>query len=98
MQHQQNQPILTRAQAEYYIRNSSDIINVKFFKKDGSLRSMNCRVHVKVGLSDNPNKRIVKDDKHITVYDMLSRGYRKINIDTIQSIKKYGISYIVKDI
>lgn len=33
MQHQQNQPILTREQAEYYIRNSSDIINVKFFKK-----------------------------------------------------------------
>ena len=81
MKHQQNQPILTREQAEYYIRNSSGIINVKFFKKDGSLRSMNCRVHVKVGLSDNPTKRTVKDDKHITVYDMLSRGYRKINID-----------------
>ena len=95
---QQNQPTLTRDQAEYIIRNSSDIINVKFFKKDGTLRSMNCRVHVKVGLSDNPDKRIIKDDKHITVYDMLAKGYRKINIDTIQSIKKYGVSYIVKDI
>lgn len=98
MQKQQNQQTLSRDQAEYIIRNSSDIINVKFIKKDGSLRSMNCRVHVKIGLSDNPNKRVIKDDKHITVYDMLSKGYRKINIDTIQSIKKYGVSYIVKDI
>lgn len=98
MKTQQNQPTLTRDQAEYIIKNSSDIINVKFFKKDGTLRSMNCRVHVKVGLSDNPNKRIIKDDKHITVYDMLSKGYRKINIETVQSIKKCGVSYIVKDI
>ena len=57
MQKQQNQQTLSREQAEYIIRNSSDIINVKFIKKDGSLRSMNCRVHVKIGLSDNPNKR-----------------------------------------
>ena len=58
---------------------------------------MNCRVHVKVNLSTNPNKKQIIDDNHIIVYDMLSKGYRKINKDTIKSIKKYGIEYIIKD-
>lgn len=90
--------ILTKEQAEYIIRHSSDIINVKFIKKDGTSRSMNCRVHVKIGLSTNPDKISRVDNNHITVYDMQSRCYRKINIDSIKSIKKYGILYEIKDI
>ncbi len=89
--------IITSKEAIDLIKGSSDIINVKFIKKDNTLRSMNCRVHVKVNLSTNPNKKQIIDDNHIIVYDMLSKGYRKINKDTIKSIKKYGIEYIVKD-
>ena len=89
--------IITSKEAIDLIKGSSDIINVKFIKKDNTLRSMNCRVHVKVNLSTNPNKKQIIDDNHIIVYDMLSKGYRKINKDTIKSIKKYGIEYIIKD-
>ena len=89
--------VITSKEAIDLIKGSSDIINVKFIKKDNTLRSMNCRVHVKVNLSTNPNKKHIIDDNHIIVYDMLSKGYRKINKDTIKSIKKYGIEYIIKD-
>ena len=89
--------LITSKEAIDLIKGSSDIINVKFIKKDNTLRSMNCRVHVKVNLSTNPNKKQIIDDNHIIVYDMLSKGYRKINKDTIKSIKKYGIEYIIKD-
>ena len=89
--------VITSKEAIDLIKGSSDIINVKFIKKDNTLRSMNCRVHVKVNLSTNPNKKQIIDNNHIIVYDMLSKGYRKINKDTIKSIKKYGIEYIIKD-
>ncbi len=88
---------ITREEAINLIKGSSDIINVKFIKKDGTLRSMNCRAHVKVNLSTNPNKKVFVDSQHITVYDMISKGYRKINIDTIQSIKKYGTEYTINN-
>ena len=51
--------IITSKEAIDLIKGSSDIINVKFIKKDNTLRSMNCRVHVKVNLSTNPNKNIL---------------------------------------
>lgn len=89
--------VITSKEAIDLIKGSSDIINVKFIKKDNTLRSMNCRAHVKVNLSTNPNKKQIIDSNHIIVYDMVSKGYRKINKDTIKSIKKYGIEYIVKD-
>lgn len=89
--------IITSKEAIDLIKGSSDIINVKFIKKDNTLRSMNCRVYVKVNLSTNPNKKHIIDKNHIIVYDMLSKGYRKINKDTIKSIKKYGTEYIIKD-
>ena len=82
------------------IKNSVDIINVKFIKNDGSVRSMNCRSKVKSHLSNvnnkNSNKKPVIDTQYITVYDMTKNGYRKINVDNIISVKKYGSLYTVQ--
>lgn len=81
------------------IKNSVDIINVKFIKNDGSVRSMNCRSKVKAYLTQNPNKsnkKQVIDTQYITVYDMVNKGYRKINVDTIISVKKYGVLYTLE--
>lgn len=36
------------------------------------------------------NKKIINHN-YIIIYDVVSKGYRKINKDTIKSIKKYGI-------
>lgn len=67
------------------LNSNGKIMTVKFIKKDGSLRVMNCRLgvtkHLKGGTSTlNP-------DKFITVYDLKSEGYRAIDKDTILDVK-----------
>ena len=62
---------------------------VVFIKKDGSTRSMNCRLgvtkHLKGGLSTlNP-------EQYLTVYDVQSEGYRAVNLSTIVSVTCGGI-------
>ena len=62
---------------------------VVFIKKDGSTRSMNCRLgvtkHLKGGLSNlNP-------EQYLTVYDVQSKGYRAVNLSTIVSVTCGGI-------
>jgi len=67
------------------LNSNGKIMTVKFIKKDGSLRVMNCRLgvtkHLKGGSSTlNP-------DKFITVYDLKSEGYRAIDKDSILDVK-----------
>ena len=62
---------------------------VVFIKKDGSTRSMNCRLgvtkHLKGGVSNlNP-------DQYLTVYDVQAEGYRAVNLSTIVSVTCGGI-------
>jgi hypothetical protein len=67
------------------LNSNGKIFSVEFIKKDGSRRLMNCRLgvtkHLKGGSSTlDPNQ-------YITVYDMQSKGYRAINVDTIIDLK-----------
>jgi hypothetical protein len=71
----------------------SKIFSVSFYKKDGTLREMTCRLgvtkHLKGGeLSHNPS-----DFGHLIVYDMKSEGYRTINLNTLVKIKFEGKEY-----
>ncbi len=66
------------------LNSNGKIMTVKFIKKDGSLRVMNCRLgvtkHLKGGASTlNP-------DKFITVYDLKSEGYRAIDKESILEV------------
>lgn len=66
------------------LNSNGKIMTVKFVKKDGSLRVMNCRLgvtkHLKGGSSTlNP-------DKFITVYDLKSEGYRAIDKESILEV------------
>ena len=63
---------------------SGKFFTVVFIKKDGSTRTMNCRLgvtkHLKGGVSNlNPKQ-------YLTVYDVQSKGYRAINLETIISV------------
>lgn len=71
--------------ADKILSSKGKIMTIKFIKKDGSLRIMNCRLgvtkHLKGGTSTlNP-------DKFITVYDLKSEGYRAIDKSTILEVK-----------
>jgi hypothetical protein len=65
---------------------------VSFVKKDGTLRTMNCRSgvrkHTKGGAST------LDSDKFFTVYDVQKQGYRAINKDTIVSVRVKGVEAV----
>lgn len=67
------------------IRESKNIITVKFRKKDGSLRTLNGRMDVVKHLKGG--KSTLDSDKYITIFDMQAGGYRAINVDTIEEVK-----------
>lgn len=66
----------------------SKIFTVKFRKKDGTLRTMNCRLDVKKHLKGG--KKLYNKSNLVTVYDLKANGYRTINLDTLQEIKANG--------
>jgi len=59
-------------------------VTVEFYKKDGSLRTLNGRLgvtkHLKGGVST------LDPDKYITIYDLVNKGYRAVNRSTIRSV------------
>lgn len=75
---------------------NGQIFGVRFFKKDGSARSMCARLGVRKGIkgvgkawdrADYPNL--------VTVFDMASDDFRHVNMDTVQSVTAKGNVYYV---
>lgn len=73
--------------------NSGKIFTAVFKKKDGSIRTMNCRMNVAKyvngkGLAFNP-----MDKGLLPVFDLQKDAYRFINLNTLMSIKANGKEY-----
>ncbi len=62
---------------------------VLFTKQDGTERKMNCRLGVAKGLKGGENNH-KGHEEYVTVYDMVNKGYRAINLETLKSIKMAG--------
>lgn len=79
------------------------IFSVAFTKKDKTIRDMTCRKGVTIGLKPGA-KKIAPDTKNITVYDMSvaaveadpSKAYRKINPETVITIKAEKQTFVVR--
>ena len=72
----------------------SQFFTVVFVKRtDNTLRTMNCRRGVKAGVKGTGKK--TKPVGLITVYDMKSKGYRRINLSGIRTIRMRGQEYSV---
>lgn len=86
---------------------NSEIFGVTFVKKNGELRNMQCRRGVKKGVKGTvKNDRKFEDQVNnvLTVYDMNKveergeRGaFRRINLETVKSLRIKGTEYIVED-
>lgn len=72
------------------------IFSVKFTKKDGSVRDMQCRRGVSKGVKGEGLKYDPDKYNLIPVYDMAVRDYRMINADTIQELKIKGETFKIK--
>ena len=69
-----------------------------FIKKDGTHRLISARLGVKKHLNPNAKKRPYDPNKHdlINVYDMSNKGYRMINLNTLQKLIINKIIYKIK--
>lgn len=68
------------------------MFSVEFLKADKSLRKMNCRLKVKKHLKGGESTTSHCDNL-ITVYDVVNKGYRSINLDTLQVFKFQGKTF-----
>ena len=87
---------ISKATAKDMIQNSKGkIFTTTYIKKDNSKRVMNCRLEVKKrvtgeGLNYNPDEY-----NQIPAYDMQSRGFRMVNVDTLVSLSIANETYEV---
>lgn len=65
------------------------IFSASFVKKNGELRRMNCRLKVQKFLQGGKSTTAHKENL-VTVYDLKSKGYRSINLQTLISVKFNG--------
>tara|TARA_Y100000401_G_scaffold108354_1_gene103548 strand:+ start:1848 stop:2141 length:294 start_codon:yes stop_codon:yes gene_type:complete len=87
-----------RTKLESLIRNSKGkFFSCLFLKKDGTIRAMNCRLGVKKGIKGTGKPIDNQSNSYVTVYDMVNKGYRVINLDTLAVIEMEGKMYHVQD-
>lgn len=77
------------------LRSTGGIFNVRFYKKDGSRRSINARFGVRKGVTGAGLKYDPASRNNIIVYSMVDNGFRTINLDSIYRIKFNGQEYIL---
>lgn len=80
---------ITRTKAKELISNSNGrIFSSVFIKKDGSHRLMNARIKVTKHLKKDAKPQPYQPSKYnlLCVFDMINKGYRMININTLQTL------------
>ena len=65
----------------------SKFFTVKFKKKDGTIRKLNGKLGVTKHLKGGVKKYDASSLGYITVYDNVNKGYRTINLNTLQELK-----------
>jgi len=68
------------------------VFGAKFVKKTGEERVINCRIGVTSKLKGGVSTTAHKPNL-VTVYDMVNKGYRSINLDTLKSLTIDGKTY-----
>jgi len=66
------------------------IFSVTFIKKDGSVRTMVARLHVKKGLNGKGMAYNPVEKGLLPVWDMQKNGFRMINLKTVTELKIKG--------
>lgn len=69
-----------------------------FVKKDGTIRTMNCRLGVKKHLKGGSLNHDPEKLNHLIVYDIVTKAYRTINLDTLIDIKFKGQTIKITDL
>ena len=79
---------LSRLMADMVANSSGKFVTVTFYKKNGDIRVMNCRLGVTKHLKGGQST--LDKEKFLIVYDMVKKGYRAIDKDFIVSVTMAG--------
>lgn len=87
------------AQKAYDLINEhkGEFFTVVVRKKDGTLRTMNCRTGVKKYLSGGKLAYDPSKVLNVPVYSLDAKGYRTVKCSSIQSLSLSGDTYEVED-
>ena len=80
---------INKEKAKELINNSNGrIFSSVFIKKDGSHRLMNARIKVTKHLKKDAKPQPYDPSRYnlLCVFDMVNKGYRMINVDTLQTL------------
>ena len=72
------------------------IFSCVFIKKDGTIRTMNCRLKVTRYIKGTGKPISNTSNSYVTVYDLVKKSYRVINLETISNLKIGGKEYYVE--
>lgn len=92
---------INKEQAKELInKTNGQIFSSLFIKKDGTHRLINARLKVKKHLKKDAKKQPYNPTKYnlICVYDMINKGYRMLNVNTLKTLTINKQMYNIKHI
>lgn len=72
-------------------------VGIDYVKLDKSNRSLNGRLGVTSPLRGGENKTATPDRPYLTMYDVQAKGYRTVNLSTVQVVRAGNSEYHVVD-
>ena len=88
---------INKTKAIELIKNSKGLIfSTSFTKKDGSHRLMNARLKKYISKTGRKAPYKAEDFNLIPIYDMKSKGWRSLNINTLLTLSINKTKYIIK--
>lgn len=91
---------INKEYAKQLIHNTNGkIFSSVFTKKDGTIRLMTGRLKVTKHLTENAKPRPYDPNKYnlICLFDMINKGYRMINIETLKQLTINKNKYVIKE-
>ena len=92
---------ITKEEAKKLIHvTNGKIFSSTFVKKNGEHRLLTGRLKVTKGLKENAKPRPYDPSKYnlVCVYDMMAKGYRMLNINTLTKLSINANKYIIKNV
>tara|TARA_B110000967_G_scaffold1009_1_gene1064 strand:+ start:4448 stop:4723 length:276 start_codon:yes stop_codon:yes gene_type:complete len=88
---------INKTKAKELIKESKGLIfAATFTKKDGSHRLMNARLKKYISKTGRKAPYKAEDYNLIPIYDMKSKGWRSLNINTLTNLSINANKYIIK--
>lgn len=79
-----------------YLQQTGGIFNVKFYKTNGELRSINARFGVRKGVTGKGLSYNPEEYGNIIIFSMNDNGFRTVKLDNVVSIKFNGLTLLNK--